>query len=114
MRLLLRWALNAATLLLLAIYLPGIGVSGWYAAFVAAFVLGLVNAIIRPILLLLTLPVNLLSLGLFTFVINALLFWFVSTVVDGFEVDGFKSAFLVALIMTIASWFIGKIFKKHT
>jgi len=112
MRLLFRWILNAGTLLLIAYYLPGVGVSGWYAALITALVLGLINAIIRPILILLTLPINLITLGLFTFVINAALFWFVSTVVEGFEVDGFKAAFLGAFIMTVASWIIGNILKK--
>jgi len=93
MRLLLRWVLNAGALLLIAYYLPGVGVTGWYAALVAILVLGLVNALIRPLLILLTLPVNILSLGLFTFVINAFLFWFVSTFIEGFEVSGFLAAF---------------------
>ncbi|MBU2542451.1 phage holin family protein, partial [Patescibacteria group bacterium] len=71
MNLLLRWVINAGTLLLLAYYLPGIVVTGWYAALITALVLGLVNAVLKPILLVLTLPVNILTLGLFTFVINA-------------------------------------------
>ncbi|PLX28890.1 hypothetical protein C0581_00660 [Candidatus Parcubacteria bacterium] len=112
MRLLLRWIANAGVLLLIAYYVPNIAVAGFYAALITALVLGLVNAIIRPILLLLTLPVNLLTLGLFTFVINALLFWFVSTVVEGFMVVGFQAAFIGALLMTIASWFIGQFLKK--
>jgi len=112
MRLLLRWFLNAAVLMLLAYYLPGITVSGWYAAIIAALVLGLVNALIRPILILLTLPVNILTLGLFTLVINALMFWFVGTVVKGFAVAGFWPAFWGALIMSAVSWILSGLMKK--
>ncbi|HOX60972.1 MAG TPA: phage holin family protein [Candidatus Magasanikbacteria bacterium] len=112
MRLILRWLFNAATLVVLAYYLPGIAVSGWYAAIIAALVLGLVNALIRPILILLTLPVNILTLGLFTLVINALMFWFVGTVVKGFVVAGFWPAFWGALIMSLVSWVLSGLFRK--
>ena len=112
MRLLLRWVLNAGVLLLIAQFFVGVEISGFYAALITALILGLVNAIIRPLIILLTLPVNVLTLGLFTFVINALLFWFVSTVVQGFHVDGFTSAFIGALIMTVASWIFSMFLKK--
>jgi putative membrane protein len=112
MRLLLRWLINAATLILLATYLPGISVSGWYSALIAALVLGLVNALIRPLVVLLTLPANILTLGLFTLVINALLFWFVATLVKGFEVMGFWPAFFGALVMTVVSWIASGMLKK--
>lgn len=112
MRLLLRWLLNAGVLLLIAQFFAGVEISGFYAALITALILGLVNAVIRPLLIILTLPVNILTLGLFTFVINALLFWFVSTVVQGFMVDGFVSAFVGALIMTIASWIFSIFLKK--
>lgn len=113
MRLILRWVINAGTLLLLAYYLPGISVSGWYTALIAALILGLVNAVLKPILVILTLPVNILTLGLFTFVINALLFWFVASFVDGFSVAGFWPAFWGALILTLVSWFTSSLFKKR-
>ena len=112
MQLLLRWVLNAGTLLVLAYYLPGLEVSGFYAALITALVLGLVNAVIRPLIILLTLPISILTLGLFTFIINALLFWFVSTVVEGFEVAGFWPAFWGALIMSLVSWVLGLLLKK--
>lgn len=112
MRLLLRWLINAATLILLATYLPGISVSGWYSALIAALVLGLVNALIRPLIILLTLPVNILTLGLFTLIINALLFWFVASFVDGFAVAGFWPAFWGALIMSVVSWVVSGLLKK--
>lgn len=112
MNLLLRWVINAGTLLLLAYYLPGMEVSGWYAALITALVLGLVNAVLKPILLILTLPVNILTLGLFTLVINALLFWFVASFIKGFNVAGFMSAFWGALIMSVVSWLTSNLFKK--
>ncbi|HYE59888.1 MAG TPA: phage holin family protein [Candidatus Kapabacteria bacterium] len=113
MRLLLRWLINAGTLLLLAYYLPGIDVDGWYAALIAALVLGLVNAVIRPLLIVLTLPINIITLGLFVLVINALLFLFVGTVVKGFDVAGFWPAFFGALILTLVSWLTNSLLKQE-
>ena len=103
MKLLLRWVINAAALLLIAQFLTGITLSGWYAAFITILILGLVNAIIRPILLFFTLPINILTLGLFTFVVNGLLLWFVSTVVEGFVVSSFGAAFVGALMLSLIS-----------
>lgn len=112
MKLILRWILNAATLLLISQFLSGIEVTGWYAALIAALILGLVNAIIRPILFFFTLPINILTLGLFTFFINAFLFWFVGTVVDGFVVAGFWPAFWGALIMAVVNWMVSSLLKN--
>lgn len=112
MILLLRWVINAGTLLGIAYYLPGVEVSGFYAALITALVLGLVNALIRPVLLILTLPINILTLGLFTLVINALMFWFVATVVEGFAVAGFWPAFWGALILSVVSWVVGLFLKR--
>jgi putative membrane protein len=113
MTLLLRWVLNAAALLLAAYVVPGITVSNFYTALVVALVLGIMNAIIRPILIFLTLPITLLTLGLFTLVINALLFWFVSSVVKGFEVAGFSAAFWGALLVWAVSWLSNSLFKNN-
>jgi len=104
MKLLLRWFLYAGALMLITRYVPGIAIAGFYSALIVAFVLGLLNALVRPILIFLTLPITLLTLGLFTLVLNALLFWFASTVVKGFEVDGFGPAFWGALIMWTVAW----------
>ena len=112
MKILLRWFINAGVLLLLASYLPGIVVSGWYAALITALVLGLVNALIKPLLVILTLPINVLTLGLFTFFINGVLFWFVASFIEGFSVAGFWPAFLGALIMSLVSWLVSGLFKK--
>jgi len=112
MGLIIRWILSALTLLAISYYVPGISVHGFYTALIAALVLGLINALIKPLIILLTLPVNILTLGLFTLVINALLFWFASTVVKGFYVAGFWPAFWGAFIMWIVGWFLHGLFKK--
>ena len=112
MKLLIRLLINALAILLVAYLVPGVAVTGFYAALIVAVVLGLLNLVIKPLIILLTLPINILTLGLFTFVINALLFWFVGTVVKGFSVDGFIPAFLGALILTIAGW-VGQRITSH-
>lgn len=104
MYLLARWVITALAILAAAYLVPGIYVSGLYIALVVALVLGLVNAIIRPILLLLTLPINILTLGLFTFVLNGFLLWFISTFIRGFSVNGFWAAVVGALVISILSW----------
>lgn len=114
MNIFLRWIINAAALLVIAHFVPGIEVSGWYAAFIAALVLGVINVILKPILVILTLPVNILTLGLFTLVINALLFKFAGTIVKGFDVQGFTAAFLGALAMSIINILVHSIFKKDS
>ena len=103
LRILLRWALNALILLAIPYLLESVRVDSFYAALVAALCIGLVNALIRPMLILLTLPINILTLGLFTFVINGLLFWFVASFVKGFYVSGFWAAFWGALLYSLFS-----------
>lgn len=109
MKLLLRWLLIAGVILLISYFLPGVTVTGFYAALITALVLGLVNAVVRPILHILTLPITVLTFGLFIFVVNALTFWFVSTVVKGFDVAGFVPAFLGALILSISAWVVDQL-----
>ena len=104
MYLLLIWILNALALIAVANFVPGIHVDGFASAMIAALFLGLVNTLIRPLLLLLTLPVTLLTLGLFIFVINGLLFWFVGSVLRGFVVDSFWYGVLGAALYSIFSW----------
>ncbi|MFA7314485.1 MAG: phage holin family protein [Candidatus Magasanikbacteria bacterium] len=113
MRTLFIWFLNAGALLLIASYLPGMALGGIYAALITVLVLGLVNALIRPIVFVLSLPVNILTLGLFTFVINAMLFWFVSTIVKGFAVNSFGTAFLASILFSILSFCISVLLKKQ-
>ena len=104
MRLLLTWLINAAALMALPYLMHSVTVDNVGAALVAALVLGLVNTIIRPVLVVLTLPVTVVSLGLFILVINALLFWLVANLVGGFHVAGFGSAFLAAILYSVISW----------
>jgi putative membrane protein len=103
MRLLLVWLINALSLLAVPYVLSSVSFAGFYAALITALVLGLLNTLIRPLLVLVTLPITILTLGLFTLVINALLFWFVASFVDGFHVAGFWSAFWGALLYSVIS-----------
>ncbi len=104
MRFAIRLLINALVLLLITRIVAGFHVESFYFALVASIVLGLVNAFIRPLIYLLTLPITFVTLGLFTLVINASLIWFVSTFVRGFEVDGFVPALLAAVILAITSF----------
>lgn len=103
MMLIVRWFINALALMAVAYLYPGVSVDSITVALIAALVLGLVNAVIRPVLLLLTLPATILTLGLFIFVINALLFWFVGEVVPGFKVNGFMAALIGSILFSIIS-----------
>lgn len=104
LRLLLIWTLNSLALIAVASFVPGIHVDGFMAAFIAAFVLGLVNTMIRPIFLVLTLPVTIVTLGLFIFVINGLMFWFAGSILKGFVVDSFWHGVMGAVLYSIFSW----------
>lgn len=106
MGLLLRWLILTVAIIIASYLLEGIRVSGFFSAFCAAAVLGILNALFRPILILLTLPINILSLGLFTFVINAVMLMMVSGVISGFEVHGFWTAVFGSLIISIISWLL--------
>ncbi len=101
MKILVRWLLLAAALLLVAYLYPGVTVKSFGSAMIAAFVIGVFNTLLRPILVLLTLPVTLLTLGLFLFVINALMFWAAAQVLDGFAVNGFVEALIGSLIYSL-------------
>lgn len=109
MRLLIVWLINAVALFVLPYVLSGIQIKGFGSAMIAALVLGLVNALIRPILVILTLPVTVLTLGLFIFVINALLFLFVGNVLAGFVVDSFGTALLGSILYSIISWLLASL-----
>ena len=102
MRTLIRWFLLALALLALAHLYSGVQVSQFGSALLAAFVIGLLNTIVRPVLVLLTLPVTLVTLGLFLFVINALMFWAAGSLLDGFEVRGFGAALIGSLLYSLA------------
>jgi len=104
MRIVLVWILNAVALWLVALLLPGVSLADYVSALIAALVLGLVNAIIKPALVILTLPVTVLTLGLFLFVLNGLLFWGVGSILPGFEVLGFWWGVLGALLYSVLTW----------
>jgi putative membrane protein len=101
MKIVIRWFLLAAALLLVANLYPGVQVASFSSAMVAALVLGLLNALLRPILVLLTLPVTVLTLGLFLFVINALMFYFAASLLSGFNVTGFVAALIGSLLYSL-------------
>lgn len=114
MRLILVWMCNALALLAVAYLLPGVRVDGMAAALIAAVVLGLINALIRPVLFLLTLPVTVLSMGLFILVINGLLFWLAGSVLRGFHVDGFWTGTMGALLYSIISYLLSLLIPGRT
>jgi putative membrane protein len=105
-KLLLAWIINTVSLIAVPYLMPSISVSGFTTALVAALVLGLVNTFIRPILVLLTLPVTIVTLGLFIFVINGLLFWFVGSFIEGFVVAGFWAGVFGAIVYSLISWLL--------
>jgi putative membrane protein len=112
MHLLIVWLVNTVALIAVAYLMPSIRVADFTTALIAALVLGLVNAVIRPVLVVLTLPVTLLTLGLFILVINGLLFWFVGSFVKGFVVEGFWAGFLGAIIFSLISWLLSGLVMK--
>lgn len=113
MRLLIVWLLNTLALLAVAYLMSSVTIESFGAALIGALVLGLANAVVRPILVLLTLPVTILTLGLFIFVINGIVFLGVSRLVSGFEVAGLGSAILAAILYSIVSWFLSALILKE-
>lgn len=112
MRILLVWLVNTLALVAVAYLMPSITVTSFGSALVAALVLGLVNAVIRPLLFVLTLPVTIVTLGLFIFVLNGLLFWLVGSFVPGFIVHGFWAGFFGAILFSIVSWLLSALVLK--
>ncbi|UXH78180.1 phage holin family protein [Roseateles amylovorans] len=112
MKTLIRWLLLAAALLLVAHLYPGVQVTSFTTALLAALVLGLFNTLLRPILVLLTLPVTLLTLGLFLFVINALLFWATASLLTGLTVTGFGAALIGSLIYSLCGMAIDVVIER--
>ena len=116
MKLLLKWVLSAASLLFVAYVYSGVQVSSFPSALIAALVIGLMNVVVRPVLIILTLPVTIVTLGLFLFVINALMFWGAAAVLSGFQVNGFIAALVGSLIYSVLGLLIesalGGLFSK--
>lgn len=106
MRFLLRLILNGVAIVVAAWFVPGVHLTGPGPALLAGVLLGLVNALVRPVLLILTFPFTLVTLGLFIFVVNAVCFALTAAFVPGFNIDGFLAAFLGALVVTIVSWML--------
>jgi len=111
--LLIRWLILTIAILITAYLIDGIRVAGFFSALFAAAILGLLNAFFRPILLILTLPINILSLGLFTFIINAMLLMMVSGLIPGFNVYGFWSAVFGSLFISLVSWVLTSFIDKR-
>jgi putative membrane protein len=116
MKLLAKWLLSAMALLAVAHFYPGVVITSFVSALIAAFVIGLLNIFVRPILVILTLPVTLITLGLFLFIINALMFYMASGLLDGFDVKGFGAALIGSLLYSLAGIIIEaaleRVFKK--
>ena len=104
MRLLLLWILNALALLAVTYVLPSIQITSFGAALLAALGLGLINTLVRPVLAILTLPITVITLGIFYLVLNGLLFWLASALIPGFEVHGFASAIVGAILYGVIAW----------
>jgi putative membrane protein len=108
-----RWLTLTGAIVFASYVLDGIHVSGFFSAFWAAAILGILNAFFRPIALILTLPINILSLGFFTFVINAFMLKLASGVISGFDVYGFWSAIFGSLIISVISWLLNSFINEH-
>lgn len=109
MNILIQWTVNAAALLLLSELIDSVKLDNITTAFISAVVLGLVNVLLKPILLIITLPINFLSLGFFTLVINGLMFWLAAAFVPGFQVSGFWAALWGAILYSVICWAINTI-----
>ncbi len=112
MQILINWIVSAMVVFSIAYIMPGVSVADFTTSVVVALVLGIINAFLKPILLILTLPINILTLGIFTFVLNALLILLVSKIVPGFVVDGFLTALIFGIILSIANALVNRIYKK--
>lgn len=112
MTLLLVWILNAVALLVVAYILPGITVASFGSALIAALVLGLLNTLVKPLLIVLTLPITIVTLGLFLLVLNALVFWFVGSILKGFQVEGFWWAVIGAIVYSLVSGLLSGLLMK--
>ena len=109
----IRWLILTIAIIIASYLVDGIRVSGFFSALFAAAILGILNAFFRPILIILTLPLNLMTLGLFTFVINAILLMMASGVISGFEVHGFWSAVFGSLLISLVSWLLTSFINEH-
>jgi putative membrane protein len=112
MKILINWVISAMVIIIVAYIVPGVHVASFVTALAVALILGIINAFLKPVLIILTLPINILTLGLFTFVLNAILILLVSKIVPGFVVNGFLWAFVFGIVLSISNTFLG-ILGKH-
>jgi putative membrane protein len=110
MVLLLKWVIMATSILIAAYLIPGVKVAGFWTALWVALLLGIINVLVKPVLILITLPINILTLGLFTFVINALLILLASSVIQGFQVRGFWVAVLYSIVLSLINHLLAMLF----
>jgi putative membrane protein len=108
---LIRWSISTIAILLAAYVVPGVMVAGFWSAVWLALFLGIINVSLKPLLIILTLPVNILTLGLFTFVINALMILLATTIITGFSVSGFWAAMLFGIVLSIINFLLNRIFQ---
>ncbi len=113
MGILLRWLIGAVVIFLVAYLLPGISVANFFTALMVALFLGLINVTIRPLLVFATLPVTIITLGLWLFVINGLLLWFISAWLKGFDIDNLGVAIIASALISIANWFVASLFTNE-
>lgn len=112
MKIILHWLIITGAVLATPYVVDGISVTSFVTALIVAAILGFINTIIKPVISILTLPLNLLTLGLFSLVLNGLFFWIIARMVTGFTVSGFKAAFLGAIVVSVINWLGSKILKK--
>ncbi|MCL5113568.1 MAG: phage holin family protein [Patescibacteria group bacterium] len=112
MSILIKWLVSALAILVTAYLLPGIHIASFTTALVVAVVLGIINTVVKPVLLILTLPITILTLGLFTLVINAAVIILTSYLVPGFKVDGFWWALLFSIVLSVVNWFLNQLKTK--
>jgi len=112
MNIFLRWLINAASILIAAYLIPQVSVSGIWAALILALALGFLNVTIKPILILLTLPINIISLGLFTFIINTIIIFLASSMVKGVELSGFIPTLIFSILLALLQTFFYSVSKK--
>lgn len=113
MGILLRWLISAVVIFLVAYLVPGISVANFFTALMVALFLGLINVTLRPILVFVTLPVTIVTLGLWLFVVNGLLLWFISSWMKGFSIDNLGIAIIASALISIATWFVASLFKNE-
>lgn len=113
MKFIITWLISSISLIIVAYFIPGISFTSFYIVLFTAIVLGIINAIIRPLIIILTIPINVITLGIFTFFINALMFWLAHLIISGFQITNFMAAFWGAIVYWIINLLLNIIFTKE-